>query len=96
MPKSLHLEEIAQPAAVLFGARLKKRRKALGLTQAQMFEKTGIAPGYVSYIENGRANPTIDMMVKLAETVGLEIWDMLRPDSDHGANKAWPGTAEAE
>lgn len=96
MPKSLHLEEIAQPAAVLFGARLKKRRKALGLTQAQMFEKTGIAPGYVSYIENGRANPTIDMMVKLAETVGLEIWDMLRPDSEPGAKQAGPGTAEAE
>ncbi len=96
MPKSLHLEEIAQPAAVLFGARLKKRRKALGLTQAQMFEKTGIAPGYVSYIENGRANPTIDMMVKLAETVGLEIWDMLRPDSEPRAKQAGPGTAEAE
>jgi transcriptional regulator with XRE-family HTH domain len=96
MPKSLHLEEIAQPAAVLFGTRLKKRRKALGLTQAQMFEKTGIAPGYVSYIENGRANPTIDMMVKLAETVGLEIWDMLRPDNEPNAIKAGPETGEAE
>jgi len=85
MPKCLHLEEITQPAAVLFGIRLKKRRKELGLTQAQLFERTGIAPGYLSYIENGRANPTIDMMVKLAETVGLEIWDMLRPEAEQGA-----------
>ena len=96
MPRSLHLEEIAQPAAVLFGARLRKRRKALGLTQAQLFEKTGIAPGYVSYIENGRANPTIDMMVKLAETVGLEIWDMLRPDPDPSAIKTGPEIGEAQ
>ncbi|GHH25747.1 MULTISPECIES: helix-turn-helix domain-containing protein [Sphingomonas] len=90
MSKSLHLEEIAQPAAVLFGARLRKRRKELGLTQAQLFEKTGIAPGYVSFIENGRANPTIDMMVKLAETVGLEIWDMLRPDAKQSAIQMGP------
>ena len=96
MPKSLHLEEIAQPAAVLFGARLRKRRKALGLTQAQLFEKTGIAPGYVSYIENGRANPTIDMMVKLAETVGLEIWDMLRPDAEPSGVKTPPELDEGE
>ncbi len=79
MPESLELGEIAQPAAVLFGIRLRKRRKALKLTQAQLFDQTGITPGYLSYIENGRANPTIDMMVKLAEAVGLEIWDMLRP-----------------
>jgi transcriptional regulator with XRE-family HTH domain len=90
MPKSLHLEEITQPAAVLFGARLKKRRKELGMTQAQMFEKTGIAPGYVSMIENGRANPTIDMMVKLAETVGLEVWDMLRPETERDGGQTPP------
>ena len=96
MPKSLHLEEITQPAAVLFGVRLRKRRKELGLTQAQLFEKTGIAPGYVSYIENGRANPTIDMMVKLAETVGLEIWDMLRPDADPSDIKTGPKLDEGE
>jgi len=79
MPKHLHLEEIVQPAAQLFGARFKKRRKALGLSQVQLFEETGISAGYLSNIENGRANPTLDMMVKLAAAVGMEIWDMLRP-----------------
>lgn len=79
MPKSLHLEEIAQPAAVLFGTRLKERRKALGLSQMQLFEQTQIAPGYLSQIERGLANPTLDMMVKLSNAVGLDVWDMLRP-----------------
>jgi transcriptional regulator with XRE-family HTH domain len=79
MPKHLHLEEIAQPAARIFGLRFKQRRKALGLSQVRLFEETGISPGYLSNIENGRANPTLDMMVKLSAAVGVEIWDMLRP-----------------
>ncbi len=67
--------------AQLFGERLKERRRALGLTQAQVFERTGITAAYVSLVERGQANPTLDMMVKLAESVGAEAWDMIRPPS---------------
>ena len=84
MPKYLHLEDVAQPAAQLFGVRLKERRQALGLTQGQLFEQTGITAAYVSTIERGRANPTLDMMVKLAAAVGLEAWDMIRPGPGDG------------
>lgn len=79
MPRYLQLEEVGTPAAQLFGARLKERRVALGYTQAQLFEQTGITAAYISFIERGRANPTLDMMVKLAEAVGAEAWDMIRP-----------------
>lgn len=67
--------------AQLFGERLKERRRALGLTQAQVFEQTGITAAYISLVERGQANPTLDMMVKLAESVGAEAWDMIRPPS---------------
>jgi transcriptional regulator with XRE-family HTH domain len=80
MPKYLDAGEIVQPAARLFGERLKARRLKLGLTQPQLFEQTGITASYISFIERGRANPTLDMMVKLADAVGLEAWDMIRPD----------------
>lgn len=80
MGRYLELEEYAQPAARLFGERLKQRRQCLGLTQAQLFEQTGITPAYISVVERGRANPTLDMMVKLAEAVGAEAWDMIRPE----------------
>ena len=79
MPKYLELEDYTQPVARLFGERLKQRRRALSLTQAQLFEQTGITAAYISFIERGRANPTLDMMVKLAEAVGAEAWDMIRP-----------------
>lgn len=80
MGRYLELEEYAQPAARLFGERLKQRRLERGLTQAQLFEQTGITASYISVIERGRGNPTLDMMVKLAEAVGAEAWDMIRPN----------------
>jgi transcriptional regulator with XRE-family HTH domain len=79
MPNIIDLSEHGHPTAQLFGERLKERRRALGLTQAQLFEKTGITAAYVSLIERGQGNPTLDMMVKLAEAVGAEAWDMIRP-----------------
>lgn len=87
MPKYLQLEEVGTPAAQLFGTRLKERRLSLGYTQAQLFEQTGITAAYISFIERGRANPTLDMMVKLAEAVGAEAWDMIRPcDEERSKN----------
>lgn len=83
MAKFLRLDDVVQPAAILFGARLKKRREELGLTQAQLFEQTGITTAYISQIERAQANPTLDMMVKLAQAVGLEAWDMIRPENEN-------------
>lgn len=86
MAKYLNLDEVMLPAAILFGERLRDRRKALGLTQAQLAEQTGITPAYISAVERGGANPTLDIMVKLAQAVGEEVWDMIRPE-DKGDNK---------
>lgn len=79
MTTRLHLEEIIQPAAQQFGARLKARRKALGLTQTDIYKRTDITIGYLSTIERGRANPSLDLIVKLADAVDLDIWDLFRP-----------------
>lgn len=82
MAQSLDLEDICNPRARLFGERLKASRKALKLTQTQLVGRTGITPGYLSEIENGRANPTLDMMVKLSEAVGVDVSILLRPDGE--------------
>jgi DNA-binding XRE family transcriptional regulator len=81
MAKFIHLDEVVQPAAILFGKRLKIKRQAKGLTQAELAEVTGITAAYISVIERGRANPSLDMLVKLAEAIGEEAWDMIRPAS---------------
>ncbi len=82
MTLRLHLEDIIQPAAQEFGLRVKARRKALGLTQTDIFKRTGIGVGYLSSIERGRANPTLDMMVKLSAALDVQVWDLLRPSDE--------------
>lgn len=88
----IRLDDCAHPVARLFGQRLKGRRKALGLTQGQLFDRTGINNGYISQVENGRANPTLDMILKLADAVGLEAWAMLRPDAPSEPSRTAPLT----
>ena len=48
-----------RPAALVFGARVKARRRALGLTQTKIYKRTDTGIGYLSSIEQGRANPTL-------------------------------------
>ena len=69
--------ETVQASARLFGQRLKSARETAGLIQGQLSDRTGITADYISLIERGRANPTIDVMVKLAEAVGAEVWDLI-------------------
>lgn len=81
MPKYLHLDVIT-PAAHLFGRSLKQRRKDLGLSQAQICEQTGVTASYISLIERERANPTLDVIAKLARAVDLEVSVMLGAPTD--------------
>jgi len=48
-------------------------RKATGLTQKQLSERTGIAQGDISRIENGNANPSINTLKRLAIAMGMTL-----------------------
>ncbi|EIZ79618.1 Xre-family transcriptional regulator [Novosphingobium sp. Rr 2-17] len=76
MPKYLHLDVIT-PAAHLFGRSLRQRPKELGLSQAQICEQTGVTASYISLIGREWANPTLEVIAKLASAVDLEVSDML-------------------
>jgi putative transcriptional regulator len=53
-------------------------RLALGLTQSAVAAKVGVARSYVAGIEHGRANPSLDVIVRLAGALGLELDLILR------------------
>ncbi len=59
------------------GARLRARRTALGLTLAQVAEMSGLSLPYVSNLERGRGNPTLDALHSLAEALGQSVTDIL-------------------
>lgn len=55
------------------GARIKQRRKELGLTQVQIKEATGISSGNMSEIENGSKLPSTPALIALSSTLNCSI-----------------------
>jgi len=58
------------------GARIKALRKSRGLSQEQLAEKTGITPKYLSRLEVGQQNPSIETLAKLTEALDVELWEL--------------------
>ena len=48
-------------------------RKACNVTQKQLSEATGIAQSDISKIENGSGNPTIKLLKRLADGLGMNL-----------------------
>ncbi len=58
--------------ATLTGARLRERRIALGLRQAQVAGAACISASYLNLIEHNRRNVTPDVLDRLAQALGVE------------------------
>jgi len=72
----------------LIGMRIKELRRARGVSQEVVAEKMGIDSKYLGFIEQGRGNPTLAVLIKLAET--------LRVDIDQLFNIRWTGLSDAD
>lgn len=48
-------------------------RKACNITQKQLSENTGIAQSDISKIESGSGNPTLKILQRLAEGLGMNL-----------------------
>lgn len=55
------------------GEMLRVRRKMLRLRQRDLAELAGVTLRGLTELENGRANPTLNQLAKIAEVLGLEI-----------------------
>ncbi|MYM88436.1 helix-turn-helix domain-containing protein [Rugamonas sp. FT82W] len=64
---------------MLFGVRLRLAREEMGLSQEVLAEKAGLHRTYIGQVERGERNISVDSMERLADAVGLQLWDMLRP-----------------
>jgi transcriptional regulator with XRE-family HTH domain len=62
----------------VFGQNARAARVKAGLTQAQLAERTGLTQQYVSLVEAGHQNITIDTMAALARAVGRDVSALLR------------------
>ena len=73
--------EALEPEFVILQAKIDARKKT-GITQQQLSEKTGIAQGDISKIENGEANPSLKTLKRLASGMGMKLVLEFVPFSD--------------
>lgn len=56
-----------------FGERVRKLRLATGMTQEAFADHCGFARTYMSRVETGGANPSLDAIKTLADALKVEI-----------------------
>lgn len=73
---------------VQLGQRIKELRAARDMSQEQLAERMDANVSYISSVERGRENPTLDFMAKLADALEVELVDLF--------NFAWLAMSERE
>jgi transcriptional regulator with XRE-family HTH domain len=58
----------------LLSRQLKTFRSEAGLTQQMLADRSGIYRTYLSRIESGEANPSIGVLIAIAETLDVELY----------------------
>ncbi len=61
-----------------FGQRLKTLRKAKGLSQEELAERSYLNRPYISGIEQGKRNVSLEVMEKLAEALGVAVGELVK------------------
>ena len=57
---------------------MKKLREAKGLSQGDVHRATGIDRAYISNLEAGKQNPTLETIGKIAEALGVGSGELLK------------------
>jgi len=55
------------------GAIIRNRRKELSITQPHLAELAKVSTNTLYKLERGQANPSLDVLNKLAEVLGMEL-----------------------
>lgn len=71
-----------QELALVVGSNISRRRKELGLTQAQLAEKLGMGPDSLSRIEKGVVAPRFERLAKVAREMDCAVADLFRMEGD--------------
>jgi transcriptional regulator with XRE-family HTH domain len=70
------MKEIIMNTKQSIGRRIKVLRRKRGLSQEEVASKADISPNYVSRMERGTENPTLDMLIKISEALNVELWEL--------------------
>ncbi|KKP29373.1 MAG: DNA-binding protein [Parcubacteria group bacterium GW2011_GWA2_31_28] len=59
------------------GANLKRIRTKKSITQGDIARSLGVSRGFVSNIENGKTNPTLSTIARLAKVLEVTVANLL-------------------
>lgn len=60
-----------------FGAALRRLRRAAGMTQEQLGLEAGVQRNFISLIETGQNQPTINTIARLARALGMKASELV-------------------
>ena len=80
MRDTLDSESLIDDIAVVaqFGETLRRLRKKRGLTQAELASKAGVSRGYLIRLEQGKQDPTLSMLRRLAKELRIPVSRLVR------------------
>ncbi len=68
------------------GQKIRKYRKAKGMSQEQLAEKTNISVTHLSHIETGNTKLSLPVFVDIANTLEVQTDDLLTDETSGRAN----------
>jgi len=57
---------------------LQAEREARGLSKYAVAARSGVSQQMISYVERGMRNPTLEIMLRLADAVGVRLETLLK------------------
>ena len=60
------------------GKNLKRIRTRKGMSQGDIYRSAGMDRAYLSSLENGKRNPTLSNIRKIAEALSVEPFELLK------------------
>lgn len=64
------------------GARIKHLRRVRQETQERLAERIDINPKYLSSIQRGEENPTLDLLIRVAKGFRVELYELFMFDAE--------------
>ena len=64
--------------ALQLGKNLKRIRTEKGISQGDIVRTLGVSRSFISNIENGKTNPTLATIAKLAKALDVPIEDLIK------------------
>lgn len=69
---------------VALGQRLHAQRTARRLTLDQLAQRAGVSKAMLSQIEQDKVNPTVAIMIRIADALALDVGQLIAPQSRRG------------